>query len=315
MKKHLIPLLIIVLLGLSGLLLTLGAWMLFELGDGIDHMAGTALWLASMMPCIYGPAVALLIPLHRRKMEVPRGYAWLGVISFAAVVIGVVTTTVGYYAIFLEEIDSWMLLFWSAWGLLLPFFVSSVADLKEPVPEKTPEELRRIRKGRLIALFVCLGVALVTGGGLYLHKKSQPHLLSVSRERSMYERLQRRIAADEPWGTVDQATYISAKGDGSDREERELTGEERAAMALLCRELIRPRTDREEWHHGTVVPRKRMQYLWVDYQAAADVVVEGETYQVINCVLKEYYDASELQLEYTQGEMRYAVILRWEEDE
>lgn len=58
-----------------------------------------------------------------------------------------------------------------------------------------------------------------------------------------------------------------------------------------------------------------MQYLWVDYQAAADVVVEGETYQVINCVLKEYYDASELQLEYTQGEMRYAVILRWEEDE
>lgn len=316
MKKHLIPLLIIVLLGLSGLLLTLGAWMLFELGDGIDHMAGTALWLAAMMPCFYGPAVALLIPLHRRRAEVPRGYAWLGVVAFSVAVVGFVFTAVAYYGAYMLEIDPWMMFCWAAWGLLLPFFISSVAHLKEPKPEKTPQERRRMKKRWLIVLSACLGVVLLMGGGLVLHKMREPHHMKEAQERAMYLRFRELSSLDDTWKSVDQVTHISAKEDGSDREERVLEGEERAAMVRLCRELIRPVPDREEWYMGTVVPRKRMQYLTVDFpgSVAPNMIVDGETYGVLQCVLKEYDDATEVQVEYTHGETRHAVILWWEDE-
>lgn len=308
MKKHLIPILIIVLLLLAGLLLVIGALMRME------HMNGTALVLAAQVPCLYGPAAALLIPLHRKDRAVPRGYAWLAVAAFMTAVIGLAVIHVGYYVFYMPEIEPWVLLSGVVCGLLLPFFVSSVVHLKEPVPPRTPEERRRTRKRAMTALLVCLGAILLTGGGLYLRKMSQPHTLSVQRKEAMYGRFQELIANDEPWETVDRATHISATEDGSDREERDLTVEERAAMAHLCRELIRSRADREEWYTGTIVPRKRMQYLWVDYQAAADVIVEGETYQVHHCVLKEYSDIREVQIEYTQGEMRHAVILYWDSE-
>ncbi len=311
MKKHLIPILIIFLLLLAGLLLVFGAMLTVELG----RMDGTALALAAIMPCFYGPAVALLIPLHRRRAEVPRGYAWLGVVAFSAAVVGFVLTAVAYYGAYMLEIDPWMMFCWAAWGLLLPFFVSSVAHLKELKPEKTPEERRRMKK-RWLDLYVCLGVVLLTGGSLYLHKMREPHLMKEVQERAMYLRFRELSSLDDTWESVDRVTHISAKGDGSDREERVLEGEERAAMVRLCRELIRPVPDREEWYMGTVFPRIRMQYLSVEYPGgvAPNVIVDGETYGVLCCVLKEYDDAREVQVEYIQGEMRHGVILRWEDE-
>ena len=312
MKKHLIPILIIFLLLLAGLLLVLGAMLTFELG----RMDGTALALAAIMPCFYGPAVALLIPLHRRRAEVPRGYAWLGVVAFSVAVVGFAFTAVAYYGAYMLEIDPWMMFCWAAWGLLLPFFVSSVAHLKEPKPEKTPEDHRRMKKRWLIVLSVCLGVVLLTGGGLFLHKMREPHHMKEAQERAMYLRFRELSNLDDTWKSVDRVTHISAKEDGSDWEERVLEGEERAAMVRLCRELIRPVPDREEWYMGAVVPRKRMQYLSVEYPGgvAPNMIVDGEIYGMLQCVLKEYADAREVQVEYIQGETRHAVILRWEDE-
>lgn len=313
MKKHLIPLLIIFLLILAGLFLMVGALLLFQLGY---DMADTVLGFTYIVPCFYGPAVALLIPLHRRQAEVPRVYAWLGIVAFSVAVVGFVLMAIAYYGAYMLEIDPWMMFCWAAWGLLLPFFVSSVAHLKEAKPEKSPEERRRRKKRWLIVLFACLGVVLLTGGGLYLHKMREPHHMKEAQERAMYLRFRELSSLDDTWVSVDRVTHISAKEDGSDREERVLEGEERAAMVRLCRELIRPVPDREEWYMGTVVPRKRMQYLSVEYPGgvAPNVIVDGETYGMLQCVLKEYADARELQVEYTQGETRHTVTLRWEDE-
>ena len=311
MKKHLIPILIIVLLLLSGLFLVLGALMLYELGDGIDHMAGTTLLFAAMMPCLYGPAVALLIPLHRKDRTVPQVYAWLGVISFVAAVIGVGITTVGYYAIFLQEIEPWMQFFWAAWGLLLPFFVSSVVHLRGRAPAERGQTLGKV----MVLLIVCLSAALLIGGGLYLHKMSEPHLLNVPRTWAMYERLQRRIADDEPWETVDRVTIASAGETGSDPKEKELEGEERAAAVRLCRELVRPFTEkRENGFFGWVLPDQKAHFLRASpYE---DIMVAGETYHVSQCSLTEYNwtGAKEVQVEYTQGETQHTVTLYWPPD-
>lgn len=312
MKKHLIPILIIFLLLLAGLLLVLSALLTSELG----RLDGTALALVAIMPCFYGPAAALLIPLHRRRAEVPRGYAWLGVVAFSVAVVGFVFTAVAYYGAYMLEIDPWMMFCWAAWGLLLPFFVSSVVHLKEPKPEKTPEDRRRMKKRWLIVLSACLGVVLLTGGGLYLHKMREPYHMKEAQERAMYLRFRELRSLDNTWESVDRVTHISAKEGGSDREERVLEGEEQAAMVRLCRELIRPVPDREEWYMGTVAPRKRMQYLSVEYPIgdASNIVVEGEIYHVVYCKLIEYDDATEVQVEYTQGETRHAVILWWEDE-
>ena len=111
MKKHLIPLLIIFLMILAGLFLMVGALLLFQLGY---DMADTVLGFTYIMPCFYGPAAALLIPLHRRRAEVPRGYAWLGVVAVSVEVVGFVLTAIAYYGAYMLEIDPWMMFCWAA---------------------------------------------------------------------------------------------------------------------------------------------------------------------------------------------------------
>lgn len=313
MKKHLIPLLIIVLLGLTGLLLYVSAEMynmsLFA-GSG-QVMAETALVVAALVPCLYGPAVALLIPLHRRKGGTPRGYSWLGIAAFCVAMIGLVLTTVGHFTVILADIEPWLFLSWAVGGLLLPFFVSSVAHLKEPVPQKTPEERKQTLKKTMTALLVCLCAVLLTGSGLYLRKMSRPHRMGVRQAETMYQDFQKMIAADYRWESIDRVTYRSAVGKDSDGEEKVLAGEEREAAVRLCREMIRPVAEQEETYMGTVIPSQKAKLLMV-YQRA-DVTVDGETYHVSFSSMTSYprTGAEEVQVVYTQGKTEHTVTLFW----
>lgn len=307
MKKHLIPLLILLLLLLAVSLLAIGALMLYELSDGVDRMAGTVLILAAWALWLYGPAAALLISLQRKDRIVPQAYAWLGVISFAVALIGVGVTTVGYYGFFLEEIEPWMLFFWAVSGLLLPFFVSSVVHLQG----RAPAERRQATGKVMVALLVLISAVLLIGSGLYLHRMSAPHLLNRAREWAMYERFQRLIVDDDPWETVDRVT------DAAGAEERELTGEERAAAVRLCRELVRPLVHKDEkdtCYFAWVLPDQKAHYLKVSMDG--DMTVDGETYNVLQCSMTEYcgIGAEEMQVVYTQGDKEHTVTLFWSSD-
>ena len=109
MKKHLIPIFIIILLAMAGLLLYLAAYaytfFIGSISNGLE-----ALTMIALVPAVYGPAVALLIPLHRKGRTVPRGYAWLGVVAFITAVIGLVVINVGYFAIYMPYTEAWWLL-------------------------------------------------------------------------------------------------------------------------------------------------------------------------------------------------------------
>lgn len=305
MKKHLIPILIIILLGLTGLLLYAAASMydLGTLSSGQSAFAETALAIATLVPCLYGPAAALLIPLHRKDRAVPRGYAWLGVAAFMAAVIGLAVINAGFYAVYMPEMEAWLLLSWAAWGLLLPFFVSSVAHLKATKPQRT--------WGRVMtAVLVCLGIVLLAGGGLYLHAMSKPHLVSDLQERKMYQQLQEMIDRDYSWDTVDGVTDSTASV--GEAGERTLAGEERTATVRLCRELLRPIAQRWDISHtASVLPGQRAMRLLVFPDM--DVTVDGEACHLSQCSLMDYTwtGAGELELVFTQGETLHTVTLYW----
>ncbi len=168
----------------------------------------------------------------------------------------------------------------------------------------------------MVALLICLSAALLTGGVLYLHIRSKPHLLNVPRTWAMYERFQRMIADDERWETIDRVTDVSAGEAGSDPEEKELTGEERAAAVRLCRELVRPFTG--EWENGFfgwALPDQKARYL--RSSPDEDIPVDGATYYVSQCSLTEYSwtGAKEVQVVYTQGETEHTVTLFWEPED
>lgn len=314
MKKHLIPLLIIFLLILAGLFLTLSTLMLFQLGY---DMADTALGLVFIMPCFYGPAVALLIPLHRRKKEVPRGYAWLGIVAFSAAVVGFIFTAIAYHAVFINEIEPWMSFCWVGWGLLLPFFVSSVTHLREAKPEKIPEGRRQILKKVMAVSLICICAVLLTSGGLYLHKMSQPHFMREEQWTDMYSRFQEMIRRYYMWEDVDSVTDVIDREDGSDPQKMELEGEEKADAVLLCRVLIHPISEHARIYRedAFVFPSERLEQLRVTFgEDPAVSVVYGVTYRTLECVWNQYSDAREVQVKYSQGETKHTVTLRWEDE-
>ena len=314
MKKHLIPLLIIFLLILAGLFLTLSTLMLFQLGY---DMADTALGLVFIMPCFYGPAVALLIPLHRRKKEVPRGYAWLGIVAFSAAVVGFIFAAIAYHAVFMNEIEPWMSFCWVGWGLLLPFFVSSVTHLREAKPEKIPERRRQILKKVMAVSLICICAVLLTSGGLYLHKMSQPHFMREEQWTDMYSRFQEMIRRYYMWEDVDSVTEVIDREDGSDPQKMELEGEEKADAVLLCRVLIHPISEHARIYRedAFVFPSERLEQLRVTFgEDPAVSVVYGVTYRTLECVWNQYSDAREVQVKYSQGETKHTVTLRWEDE-
>lgn len=314
MKKHLIPLLIIFLLILAGLFLTLSTLMLFQLGY---DMADTALGLVFIMPCFYGPAVALLIPLHRRRAEVPRGYAWLGIVAFSAAVVGFIFAAIAYHAVFMNEIEPWMSFCWVGWGLLLPFFISSVTHLREAKPEKIPEGRRQILKKVMAVSLICICAVLLTGSGLYLHKMSQPHFMREEQWTDMYSRFQEMIRRYYMWEDVDSVTDVIIREDGSDPQIIELEGEEKADAVLLCRVLIHPISEHARIYRedAFVFPSERLEQLRVTFgEDPAVSVVYGVTYRTLECVWNQYSDAREVQVKYSQGETKHTVTLRWEDE-
>lgn len=314
MKKHLIPLLIIFLLILAGLFLTLSTLMLFQLGY---DMADTALGLVFIMPCFYGPAVALLIPLHRRRAEVPRGYAWLGIVAFSAAVVGFIFAAIAYHAVFMNEIEPWMSFCWVGWGLLLPFFISSVTHLREAKPEKIPEGRRQILKKVMAVSLICICAVLLTSGGLYLHKMSQPHFMREEQWTDMYSRFQEMIRRYYMWEDVDSVTDVIDREDGSDPQIIELEGEEKADAVLLCRVLIHPISEHARIYRedAFVFPSERLEQLRVTFgEDPAVSVVYGVTYRTLECVWNQYSDAREVQVKYSQGETKHTVTLRWEDE-
>ena len=314
MKKHLIPLLIIFLLILAGLFLTLSTLMLFQLGY---DMADTALGLVFIMPCFYGPAVALLIPLHRRRAEVPRGYAWLGIVAFSAAVVGFIFAAIAYHAVFMNEIEPWMSFCWVGWGLLLPFFISSVTHLREAKPEKIPEGRRQILKKVMAVSLICICAVLLTSGGLYLHKMSQPHFMREEQWTDMYSRFQEMIRRYYMWEDVDSVTDVIIREDGSDPQIIELEGEEKADAVLLCRVLIHPISEHARIYRedAFVFPSERLEQLRVTFgEDPAVSVVHGVTYRTLECVWNQYSDAREVQVKYSQGETKHTVTLRWEDE-
>lgn len=317
MKKHLIPILIIFLLLLAGLFLVLGACMLFQLGY---DMADTVLGLTYIVPCFYGPAVALLIPLHRRKKEVPRGYAWLGVVAFSVAVMSLIFTAVAYYAVFMNEMVPWMSFCWVGWGLLLPFFVSSVIHLRETGPEKNQSRCRKTLKMVMVVSLICICAVLLTGGSLYLHKMSKPHYMRVEQWTDMYSRFQEMIRRYYMWEDVDSVTDVIVREDGSDPQKIELEGEEKTDAVLLCRVLIHSISENARIYRedAFVFPSERLEQLRVTFGEDPGMisVVYGATYRTLECVWNEYSDAREVQVEYTQGGTKHTVTLRWEyEDE
>ncbi len=314
MKKHLIPLLIIFLLILAGLFLTLSTLMLFQLGY---DMADTALGLVFIMPCFYGPAVALLIPLHRRRAEVPRGYAWLGIVAFSAAVVGFLFTAIAYHAVFMNEIEPWMSFCWVGWGLLLPFFISSVTHLREAKPEKIPEGRRQILKKVMAVSLICICAVLLTSGGLYLHKMSQPHFMREEQWTDMYSRFQEMIRRYYMWEDVDSVTEVIDREDGSDPQKMELEGEEKADAVLLCRVLIHPISEHARIYRedAFVFPSERLEQLRVTFgEDPAVSVVYGVTYRTLECVWNQYSDAREVQVKYSQGGTKHTVTLGWEDE-
>ena len=315
MKEHLIPLLIIFLLILAGLFLTLSTLMLFQLGY---DMADTALGLVFIMPCFYGPAVALLIPLHRRKKEVPRGYAWLGIVAFSAAVVGFIFTAIAYHAVFMNEIEPWMSFCWVGWGLLLPFFISSVTHLREAKPEKIPEGRGQTLKMVIAFSLICICAVLLTGSGLYLHKMSQPHFMREEQWTDMYSRFQEMIRRYYMWEDVDSVTDVIIREDGSDPQKMELEGEEKADTVLLCRVLIHPISEHARIYRedAFVFPSERLEQLRVTFgeDPAMVSVVHGVTYRTFECVWNQYSDAREVQVKYSQGETKHTVTLRWEDE-
>lgn len=314
MKEHLIPLLIIFLLILAGLFLTAGAWILFQLGY---DMADTVLGFTYIVPCFYGPAVALLIPLHRRQAEVPRVYAWLGIVAFSAAVVGFLFTAIAYHAVFMNEIEPWMSFCWVGWGLLLPFFVSSVIHLRETKPEKIPKGRRRTLKMVMVFSLICICAVLLTGSGLYLHKMSKPHYMRDEQWTDMYSRFQEMIRRYDMWEDVDSVTDVIDREDGSDPQKMELEGEEKADAVLLCRVLIHPISEHARIYRedAFVFPSERLEQLRVTFgEDPAVSVVHGVTYRTLECVWNQYSDAREVQVKYSQGETKHTVTLRWEDE-
>lgn len=312
MKKHLIPILIIFLLLLAGLFLVLGAWMLFQLGY---DMADTVLGFTYIVPCFYGPAVALLIPLHRRQAEVPRVYAWLGIVAFSAAVVGFIFTAIAYHAVFMNEIEPWMSFCWVGWGLLLPFFVSSVIHLRETKPEKIPKGRGQTLKMVMAFSLICICAVLLTGSGLYLHKMSKPHYMREEQWIDMYSRFQEMIRHYYMWEDVDSVTDVIIREDGSDPQIIELEGEEKADAVLLCRVLIHPISEHARIYRDDafVFPNERLEQLRVTFgEDPAVSVVHGVTYRTLECVWNQYSDAREVQVKYSQGETKHTVTLRWE---
>ena len=314
MKEHLIPLLIIFLLILAGLFLTAGAWILFQLGY---DMADTVLGFTYIVPCFYGPAVALLIPLHRRQTEVPRVYAWLGIVAFSAAVVGFLFTAIAYHAVFMNEIEPWMSFCWVGWGLLLPFFVSSVIHLRETKPEKIPKSCRKTLKIAMVVSLISICAVLLTGSGLYLHKMSKPHYMRVEQWTDMYSRFQEMIRRYYMWEDVDSVTDVIDREDGSDPQKMELEGEEKADAVLLCRVLIHPISEHARIYRedAFVFPSERLEQLRVTFgEDPAVSVVHGVTYRTLECVWNQYSDAREVQVKYSQGETKHTVTLRWEDE-
>ena len=309
MIKHLIPILIVILLALTGLLLYAAASMydLGNLSSGQSAFAETALAFAALVPCLYGPAAALLIPLHRKDRTVPRGYAWLGVAAFMAAVIGLAVMNVGFYAVYMPDYEPWLLLSWAVWGLLLPFFVSSVAHLRATKPQQTWGKVMTV-------VLISLGIALLAGGGLFLHAMSKPHLRSDLQERKMYRQFQQIIDLNYSWDTVDGVTdSVALEGETG---ERTLAGEERAAMVRLCRELLRPIAQRWDISYTAfVLPSQRAMRLLV--YPKMDVTVDGETCFLSQCSLTEYTwtGAGELKIVFTQGKTEHTVTLFWEPED
>lgn len=307
MKKHLIPILIVILLALTGLLLYLAAFVYTFFIGSVSNGLET-LTLIALVPAVYGPAVALLIPLHRKGRTVSRGYAWLGVAAFIAAVIGLVVINVGYYAIYMPDIEAWWLLSWAVWGLLLPFFVSSVAHLKEPVSKRTNGKA-------MAALLVGFAAVLLAGGGLFLHRMSQDHFMEDDQERKMYMQFQERISNDNTWETIDRVTDTVAIEMGSEAKERTLTGEEQVTMTRLCRELLMPLS--KTWKlsfFARILPSQRAEYLVAHPEM--DITVDGDACYVSQCTWTDYTwtGAEEMEIVFTQGETEHTVTLYWAPD-
>lgn len=143
MKKHLIPIFIVILLILTGVLLVIAAdlWAAsFSLsGAGRIQLIELALGIAAVVPVPYGLVVTLLILLNQKKLFVHRVWSWLGCLALAIAMVCVILTTVPYYCLSRKDIGPWMLVSWAVTGLLLPFFVSSVSHLKAPVQSNGKE--------------------------------------------------------------------------------------------------------------------------------------------------------------------------------
>lgn len=307
MKKHLIPILIIILLAVTGLLLYLAAYIYTFFIGSVSNGLETFVFIA-LVPSVYGPAAALLIPLHRKGRTVPRGYAWLGVAAFIAAVIGLAVMNVGFFAIYMPDTEAWWLLSWAVWGLLLPFFVSSVVHLKEPVTKRT--------HGKAIAtLLVGFTAVLLAGGGLFLHRMSQDRFMEDAQEREMYMQFQERIANDDTWGTVDRVTDSVATETGGQGEERTLNDEEQAAMTSQCRELLLPLS--KTWNlsfFARIAPSQRAKYLVAHPEL--DITMDGDACYVSQCTWTDYTwtGAEEIEIVFTQGEIQHTVTLYWAPD-
>lgn len=143
MKRNIIPIIIVIMLLLMFSIIILMNMIAMEevpySSTAFDELYNfhtavlyeTMLIVYSIIPCIYGIAIALLVFLHVKSRTVPKFYSLLAIIVFSLVAIGMSTVTIAYFVFSLIVVQLWMFTSWAMAGLLFPFFISAVLHLKK----------------------------------------------------------------------------------------------------------------------------------------------------------------------------------------
>lgn len=142
MKRHIIPIIVVILLLMICVVIASTTKLCTDEVNGSMPFAeryntSTAIMyelmliIYSFVPCIYGLAVTLLVLLQFKKNKVPKVYSVVMVIVFALAAIGMVIALICYYGLSWKQIESWMVASWSVTGLLFPFFVFGIVNLKK----------------------------------------------------------------------------------------------------------------------------------------------------------------------------------------